>query len=211
MRPSRRPPIALQLSLLIIAVLLEIAANFFANADASPLNAGIRQVAGPALIVLLVVLIVGNGLVLWWEAPRSTRPVWQSDRSPYPGLSAFTEQDASVFFGRDEQVSELVRRLHELGLDGADRFVCVTGASGSGKSSLVHAGVVPRLRRGRWQVLPTVTPGVSPLLGSLISRSRWALATGPARCGTCGPVRTVSPVAWRPGGLGRVIGTGASC
>ncbi|WFE35596.1 hypothetical protein [Micromonospora sp. WMMD975] len=165
MRPSRRPPIVLQLSLLIVAVLLEIAANFFANADTSPLNAGIRGVAGPALIVLLVVLIVGNGLVLWWEAPRTARPVWQSDRSPYPGLSAFTEQDASVFFGRDEQATELVRRLHELGLDGADRFVCVTGASGSGKSSLVHAGVVPRLRRGRWQVLPAVTPGGEPLAG----------------------------------------------
>ncbi|MEU5908841.1 WD40 repeat domain-containing protein [Micromonospora sp. NPDC047467] len=163
MRPSRRPPIALQLSLLIIAVLLEIAANFFANADTSPLTAGIRQVAGPALIVLLVVLIVGNGLVLWWQAPRSPRPTWRSDRSPYPGLSAFTEQDASVFFGRDEQVTELVRRLHELGLDASARFVCVTGASGSGKSSLVHAGIVPRLREGRWQVLPAVTPAGEPL------------------------------------------------
>ncbi|MET8090775.1 AAA family ATPase [Micromonospora sp. NPDC005220] len=163
MRPSRRPPIALQLSLLIIAVLLEIAANFFANADTSPLSAGIRQAAGPALIVLLVVLIVGNGLVLWWQAPRSPRPVWRSDRSPYPGLSAFTEQDASVFFGRDEQVTELVRRLHELGLDAPARFVCVTGASGSGKSSLVHAGIVPRLREGRWQVLPAVTPAGEPL------------------------------------------------
>ncbi|MEU3458057.1 AAA family ATPase [Micromonospora sp. NPDC006766] len=165
MGPSRRPPITLQLSLLFIAVLLEIAVNFFANDDAAPLAAGIRQIAGPALIVLLVVLIVGNGLVLWWEAPRSPRPIWQADRSPYPGLSAFTEQDASVFFGREEQAIELVRRLHELGLDGPDRFVCVTGASGSGKSSLVHAGVVPRLRRGRWHVLPAVAPAGEPLGG----------------------------------------------
>ncbi|MEU7588008.1 WD40 repeat domain-containing protein [Micromonospora sp. NPDC049230] len=163
MRPSRRPPIALQLSLLIIAVLLEIAANFVANAESSPLTARIGQVAGPALIILLVVLIVGNGLVLWWQAPRSPRPVWRSGRSPYPGLSAFTEQDASVFFGREEQVTDLVRRLHELGLDGAHRFVCVTGASGSGKSSLVHAGVVPRLKEGRWHVLPAVTPAGEPL------------------------------------------------
>lgn len=43
MRPGRRPPIALQLSLLIIAVLLEIAANFFANAESAPLTTGIRQ------------------------------------------------------------------------------------------------------------------------------------------------------------------------
>ncbi len=165
MRPSRRPTSTLQLSLLFIAVLLEIAVNFFANDDASPLAAAIREVAGPALIVLLVVLIVGNGVVLWWEAPRSPRPVWQADRSPYPGLSAFTEQDASVFFGREEQATDLVRRLHELGLDGSDRFVCVTGASGSGKSSLVHAGVVPRLRRRRWHVLPSVAPAGEPLGG----------------------------------------------
>ncbi|WP_244366376.1 nSTAND1 domain-containing NTPase [Micromonospora echinofusca] len=145
--------------------MLEIAVNFFANTDASPLTVRIRQVAGPALIVLLVVLIVGNGLLLWWEAPRSPRPTWRAERSPYPGLSAFTEQDASVFFGRDEQVNTLLRRLHELGLDGSDRFVCVTGASGSGKSSLVHAGVVPRLRGSRWHVLPTVTPAGEPLGG----------------------------------------------
>ncbi|WP_236145540.1 hypothetical protein [Verrucosispora sp. SN26_14.1] len=54
LRPSRRPTNTLQLSLLFIAVLLEIAVNFFANDDASPLAAAIRQVAGPALIVLLV-------------------------------------------------------------------------------------------------------------------------------------------------------------
>ncbi|WP_236145541.1 ATP-binding protein [Verrucosispora sp. SN26_14.1] len=145
-------------------------------------------------------LIVGNGVMLWWEAPRSRRPVWQSDRSPYPGLSAFTEQDASVFFGREEQATELVRRLHELGRDGSDRFVCVTGASGSGKSSLVHAGVVPRLRRGRWHVLPTVAPAGEPL-GGLADLT---VAFGAAdRAGALREVRSRpdslarSPVAWR--------------
>ncbi|KWV33310.1 MULTISPECIES: nSTAND1 domain-containing NTPase [Micromonospora] len=196
MRPSRRPPIFLQLSLLIIAVLLEITANFFANDESSPLAAGIRGAAGPALIILLVVLIVGNGLVLWWQAPRSPRPVWRADRSPYPGLSAFTEQDASVFFGRGEQVTELVRRLHELGVEGADRFRCVTGASGSGKSSLVHAGVVPRLRGDRWQVLPAVTPAGEPLGG---------LADLAVTLGAADRASALREVRTRPDGLARQV------
>ncbi len=64
------------------------------------------------------------------------------NENPYPGLRAFEEKDFHLFFGRDEQIDELRRRLSR------GRFLCVTGLSGGGKSSLVKAGLIPALRRG---------------------------------------------------------------
>ncbi len=81
--------------------------------------------------------------------------------NPYRGLSAFTEADADVFFGRDLLVSEIVDRLHD------ERFLAVVGPSGSGKSSAVRAGLLPRLRRGAvpgsedWFVVKMI-PGRDP-------------------------------------------------
>jgi hypothetical protein len=61
--------------------------------------------------------------------------------SPYPGLRQFTEDEAPIFFGRKPEIQELLKRL----ADPANHFVAVIGASGSGKSSLVRAGVIPQL------------------------------------------------------------------
>ncbi|MER7397023.1 trypsin-like peptidase domain-containing protein [Streptomyces sp. NPDC000151] len=60
--------------------------------------------------------------------------------SPFRGLAAFQEADAEVFFGREEEAREVA------GLVGAQPYVTVVGPSGSGKSSLALAGVLPRLR-----------------------------------------------------------------
>ncbi|MDG4798133.1 hypothetical protein [Micromonospora sp. WMMD1082] len=181
MRHGRRSSLTLQLSLLVAAVLLEVTTSLATDAATnSGIFTWVEAIAGPALIVLLLALIGGNALVLWWENPRTPKPVWGGDRSPYPGLAAFTEQDAAVFFGRDDLAAELVHRLHVLTSDPTARFVCVTGASGSGKSSLVHAGVVPRLRRHRWQVLASLAPAGEPvgrlaaLAASLIGGQRQA-------------------------------------
>ena len=66
--------------------------------------------------------------------------------NPYRGLRAFTEADASVFFGRERLIGQLLARLKE---DHPLRnFLAVIGPSGSGKSSVVLAGLVPALRRG---------------------------------------------------------------
>ena len=94
-----------------------------------------------------------------------TRPAWDSDRSPFPGLEAFTEEDSAVFFGRDAEITELVERLHPVVTGQANRLIAVVGPSGAGKSSLVQAGVVPRLRqrRGGWIIAPPVPPGDYPL------------------------------------------------
>ncbi len=83
-------------------------------------------------------------------------------RNPYRGLETFQEVDAEFFFGRERLVDELVDRLAEA------RFVCVAGPSGSGKSSLVQAGLLYALKQGRiaksehW-LYTTASPSTEPL------------------------------------------------
>ena len=62
--------------------------------------------------------------------------------NPFPGLRPFMQEEADLFFGRDKQSDELVRRL------AGRRFLAVVGTSGSGKSSLVRAGLLPSLEGG---------------------------------------------------------------
>jgi len=66
--------------------------------------------------------------------------------NPYKGLRAFGEADAADFFGRAALTQRLLERMDETDL--AARFLAVVGPSGSGKSSVVRAGLVPALRRG---------------------------------------------------------------
>lgn len=76
----------------------------------------------------------------------SSRRAPDPKRPPFPGLAAFQSNDASVFFGRDDEVRRIVDRLAILRLTTDRKFVLLTGPSGSGKSSLLLAGVIPALR-----------------------------------------------------------------
>ncbi len=86
--------------------------------------------------------------------------------SPYRGLFAFREEDAPYFFGRESFADRLTETLAK------QSMVAVIGPSGSGKSSVVFAGLVPRLRsEERWEIL-TIRPGHQPfhaLAGPLVS------------------------------------------
>jgi ABC-type transport system involved in cytochrome bd biosynthesis fused ATPase/permease subunit len=64
--------------------------------------------------------------------------------SPYRGLSWFEEQDAALFFGREAATAQVLERMSRR-LQGAGLLV-VSGVSGAGKSSLLRAGVLPRVR-----------------------------------------------------------------
>ncbi len=83
--------------------------------------------------------------------------------NPYPGLRPFQADETHLFFGRDEQRTELLCRLRK------SRFLAVVGTSGSGKSSLVRAGLLPGLYGGfmaggasRWRIVDT-RPGGDPI------------------------------------------------
>jgi tetratricopeptide (TPR) repeat protein len=71
------------------------------------------------------------------------RQVLPTPDCPYPGMVPFTEAQQELFFGRDREIEEAVERLRLY------PFLAVVGPSGSGKSSLVYAGVIPALRRTR--------------------------------------------------------------
>lgn len=84
-------------------------------------------------------------------------------RNPYKGLRPFQEADAAEFFGRKSLVERLLKRLDK------SRFLAVIGPSGSGKSSVVKAGLLPMLRRGvilgsqDWFIVQ-MTPSAAPFL-----------------------------------------------
>ncbi len=82
--------------------------------------------------------------------------------APYKGLLYFDESDSELFFGREALTESLVKHVMDLALDAPSRFLAVVGASGSGKSSLVRAGLAVALRRTGWEVL-VFTPTVHPL------------------------------------------------
>jgi hypothetical protein len=102
--------------------------------------------------------------------------VWDARRPPFPGLLAFQEEDAAVYFGRDDDIRRLIERLEARRNQGGAKLIALLGSSGSGKSSLVRAGVIPRLKRaGRnWIVIPTMRPRVHPIdeLASALAAAR---------------------------------------
>jgi tetratricopeptide (TPR) repeat protein len=82
--------------------------------------------------------------------------------SPFKGLFPFGELDASRFFGRENAVQSLLELVKH------ERLIVVAGPSGSGKSSLIRAGLLPRLKADAlsgsraWHYLPTIVPGSDP-------------------------------------------------
>jgi WD40 repeat protein len=115
---------------------------------------------------------------------------------PYRGLSAFREQDAGLFFGREEAAARVLE-LMSAALGGSGLIV-VSGVSGAGKSSLLQAGVLPRLRQAGLTAAPEAAswpclvfaPGsgpvgelavrVAPLARADAAALRWQLAADPA-------------------------------
>ena len=85
-------------------------------------------------------------------------------RSPYPGLLAFEEDDAAVFFGRDDEVQEILDLLTRVRRFSGSRSVVLLGASGSGKSSVLKAGLLPRLRlkEDDWLLVEPFRPRARP-------------------------------------------------
>ena len=117
--------------------------------------------------------------VLITQIKTTFQPKPFDGRCPYKGLDVFEEEDAEFFFGREKLVEDLVGRVKE------SRTIFVTGPSGSGKSSLVRAGLIYALKRGalkhseRW-LYEIMKPGRDPIteLGRVVSSLAGTLTAG---------------------------------
>ena len=93
---------------------------------------------------------------------RKLRPM------PFPGLASFADEDAdaALFYGRSREIAEALEELRKVRAQGDLRPFVILGASGAGKSSLMKAGIIPRLRREApaWLPLRAFRPGGDPLL-----------------------------------------------
>lgn len=117
------------------------------------------------------------------EFDATSAPTLADDLCPYVGLNAFGEKQNPVFFGRQRLAAELLEKLTQ------ERLLVVVGPSGSGKSSLVLAGLLPALKGGaipatvtspashEWRYLPRLVPGSDPL-GNLARAVQPAKTTG---------------------------------
>ncbi|MEU3937985.1 WD40 repeat domain-containing protein [Streptomyces sp. NPDC029044] len=122
------------------------------------------------------------------ERTADADPVEARGGAPYLGLAAFQTRDAQWFFGRERLVAELMERLDR------QRFVVVSGASGSGKSSLLRAGLTHRLITA----MPVIvfTPGARPLEECAVQLGALAGVT---------PGGLYAELASEPQNLGRVV------
>jgi Sulfatase-modifying factor enzyme 1/TIR domain len=133
---------------------------------------------------------------------RKLRPM------PFPGLASFGDDDAdaALFYGRSREIAEALEALRQMRAAAERRPFMILGASGAGKSSLLKAGIVPRLRREApaWLPLRAFRPGADPLLNFAESLARTLADFGKAEAH--GDIRDRLRDAWRkaargPGGL----------
>jgi DNA-binding CsgD family transcriptional regulator len=146
----------------------EIASELFISKKTASVHvANIKSKLGASSRVEIAMLaaklhLVSDGVAPADDATRGTGPAGPAGVCPFKGLASFDAADGGYFFGRERVIAELVARL------AATTFVVVVGPSGSGKSSVVKAGLAPALRAGvlpgsdDWR-LAVLRPGEHPL------------------------------------------------
>lgn len=180
MRASNLPAVvAMQFAIEDDSVIAFIRGFYGALADAYPVDVAVSEgrlailertglEAADWATPLLLMRTTDGSL---WERFIDDEPVKPllNGYAPYMGLNTFTEEDTPFFFGREGLIKVLLEQLQE-SLKKKIPFLAVIGPSGSGKSSVVFAGLLPILKRGQklpgsdqWCYLPPIRPGTDPL------------------------------------------------
>jgi WD40 repeat protein len=162
--PRRYLTLVLNIVLVLCGGLFAVSVSYLTSSQSGlVLPEGMRRWSVPAVGAVLLVALVARVWLFRFEH-ADPAPRWPAERSPYPGLEPFTEQETDVFFARKAEVRQLVDRLSPALRGEVHRFIPVVGPSGVGKSSLVSAGLVPRLsgRGNRWMVI-TCSPEAQPV------------------------------------------------
>lgn len=128
--PRKRSPLPGQVLLFLLGTLLAVVID-----NLTSLKFLWRQALPLAGVTVLLI-----GVMVWQHRTEQrlalpARPAWHADRSPFPGLEAFTEQDSAMSFGRDTEITELLDRLHPVVTAQVNRLFAMVGPSGAGKSS----------------------------------------------------------------------------
>jgi formylglycine-generating enzyme required for sulfatase activity len=116
--------------------------------------------------------------------PEAFAPDVKVRPMPFPGLSSFGDDDAdaALFYGRSGEIAQVMEELRKVRAERDLRPLVILGASGAGKSSLLKAGVIPRLRREApaWLPLRAFRPGADPLLNFAEALARTFADFGPS-------------------------------
>jgi hypothetical protein len=181
-------------------------------------NLAVRKAEGTILASGSVGWAIGGllataGAAFWlnYRDERSlTRPTWVGRGTPFPGLQPFTEHRAGVFFGREQEINELASRLTGAGRSTDTRFIVLIGASGGGKSSLLRAGLKPRLAgTGDWAVMGPINPGSQGLdvLADVLAHAAPSIVTAEERARFARDLRRASGLSTgtRPNGQNPVL------
>ena len=110
--------------------------------DLTASEGGVINVAAGDIQYTQIIYQIQASMVGEAEAKELENLPPEAGDPPFLGLQYFDEKDSSRFFGREELTARIIGRLHRT------RFLAIIGASGSGKSSVVRAGVIPSLRKG---------------------------------------------------------------
>ena len=153
------------------------------NIPTNDIDQKVRENSGQIFGQMTGGIVVGQLTVYLSNIPTESNAKAETTPSslgenPYQGLKAFRETDGDCFFGRDEQITILLEKFYSLHIHSSTvRILPIYGPSGSGKSSLARAGLIPALgkhplpSKDRGRVV-SLTPGLRPLetLANVLAR-----------------------------------------